>query len=184
MKRPFIATAILMLGAFVLLPSLALAHDITPGAAFWGPILSCGQRDAGGVLDLCNDFCDVLHTVQHAIAFALTLVLYILGPLMILVGGGMYLISGASPDLRSKAKSTLTGALTGILIALCSYLIVATFLWILGNAPEGSSEPRVGWPNIECAIPAYVPPFTAGGVNPDFEPGGGEFGGGGSSSSW
>lgn len=166
---------------FAFFPVPASAHEITPGAPYWGPLLSCGQTNAAGERVGCKDFCDVLHTVQHILAFMMTLVLYALAPLMLVVSGIMYLASGASPNLRSQAKSAITGTVLGILIAVGGYAIIGTFLWIVGN---GEGRAKVSWPNIECSVKPYESPFVPGGVNPNFAPGGGGFGGGGASGSW
>lgn len=50
----------------------------------------------------------------------------ILAAVMILVGGFLWVSSFGSPDRISKAKEFITGALTGLLLALFSYLILFT----------------------------------------------------------
>ena len=107
--------------------------------------------------------------------------LYAIAPIMVVVSGVMYLVSGASPDLRSKAKSALTSTIIGILISVCGFAIIGTALWIFGNG-EAEGGAKVGWPNIECKVFApgdYDSPFVPGGADPNFKPAGGSFGGGG-----
>src|SRR3989344_5120444 len=50
----------------------------------------------------------------------------ILAAIMIMVGGFLWLTSGGSPDRVGKAKEFITGSLTGLLLALFSYLILYT----------------------------------------------------------
>lgn len=48
----------------------------------------------------------------------------------------MILIAGASPDKLATGKKILTGTLIGVLIVLSSFLIVETFISILGVARD------------------------------------------------
>ena len=143
------------LSVFGALPLVADAHEAK--LPYWGsdaPILSCvGSPDASGAIaEQCDDFCDILHTIQHVIYFVLTIAIFVLVPLMVLAGGAMILVSGASPSLRETGKKTLTGAIVGAVLALGSFLIVSTILWVLGNPAPSEGRPRVSWPNIECSI--------------------------------
>ena len=44
----------------------------------------------------------------------------------IMIGGFQYLIAGGSPEKITTAKSSITGAITGLIIALTSYLLFST----------------------------------------------------------
>lgn len=151
---------LILVGALLLVsPSLVLAHDASLFPfGYWGPFLSCTGDYLGGG-EACTSVCDVFHTLQHIIYFGLSLVVFALAPVMFLAGGIMVVLGGANPAIISRGRSILWGTLIGVVIALGSFIIIATFLWVVGNDPaEG-----VAWPQIRCN-PATVPGYQ---VNPD-----------------
>lgn len=154
-------------------PSLASAHNI--GIPYWGgagnPILSCtgNPLDPNDNRQPCTSVCDIFHTLQHVIYFGISLVLFVLAPIMFLAGGIMVVLGGANASIISKGRSILWGTVIGVAVALGSFLIVATFLWLVGNNPEGSGKPRVKWPQIECN-PSDVPGYPPGGFRSGYEP--------------
>lgn len=146
-------TALLSL-IILLAPSIASAHNI--GIPYWGggdnPILSCtGQYLAPDVPaeKKCTSVCDIIHTLQHTIYFGITLVLFALAPIMFIAGGIMVVLGGANPAIISTGRTILWRTVIGVAIALGSFLIVATFLWLVGNKGTGG----VAWPQINCANP-------------------------------
>lgn len=48
----------------------------------------------------------------------------VLAVLMIIIGGFLYSISGAKPEMTTKAKKIIIGSLTGLVLLLSSYLIL------------------------------------------------------------
>jgi hypothetical protein len=144
----------------VLLPLVASAHapqlwGMPPG--YWGPILSCSGSGQGG-LPKCTSLCDLLHTFQNVIYFGISLAFFAIAPVLLIWGGVLILIAGANPGLLEQGKKILTGTLIGILIVLCAFLIVNTFLWFLAKSGggQGTVPTGVGWPNIQCN-PAGLP---------------------------
>ena len=141
---------------------VAQAHDasILPGG-YWGPLLSCTGNynevvdTSGPVTDTCDDFCDLLHTGQHILNFTITIVLFIGVPVMLVWGGVLLMISVGAEERRSEAKGIIKSALIGTAIVVGGYVILNTFLWIIGN---GTSAVKVSWPNIDCSVAPYVPP--------------------------
>lgn len=134
-----------MFSVFVL-PHLVFAAEpsLWP-TGYWGPIVSCTARYSGGSnLPPCTSLCDILYTIRNAIYFGLSLILFVLAPIMFLAGGVMVVFGGTNPSIISRGRSILWGTLWGVVIALGSFLIVATFLWLLGNPSA------VSWPQIQC----------------------------------
>ena len=80
----------------------------------------------------------------------MTLVTFVIGPVLLLWGGVMLLISGGSTELLGTAHKILTGTVWAIVIALGAFVIVNTFLWAIGNPANGG----VSWPTIECKFSA------------------------------
>jgi hypothetical protein len=149
--RRFFIFSFLFLTLF--LPSVAAAHDI--GIPYWGgkdnPILACtgNPLDENDKRPPCKNLCDVFHTFQHAIYFGITLVLFALAPIMFLAGGIMVVLGGANPNVISTGKNILWSTVIGVAVALGSFVIIATFLWLVGNKKVGG----VAWPQIKCENP-------------------------------
>ena len=137
-------------------PYRAWAHDLSISDLFpfgwWGPLVACDG-------EVCTNLCQVLDLVQHLIYFGLSLLIFAVTPIMILVGGGMIMMSRGE-EMLSKGKKIVTGTVIGLAIGLSGFVIISTFLWIVGNneagtLPDGSPAPRVSWPDIQCQVEAF-----------------------------
>lgn len=152
----------------------ASAHAAGVGFPYWPnastPLISCsgdytGYQHEGSVPPVtCTSLCDVIETFRRILYFAMTLILFIGSPLMFVIGGGMVMFAGANPQLLATGKKTIWGAVIGVVLALAAYVIVGTFLWMIGNPPEGSKvpvknekgedvlvdAPRASWPDVSC----------------------------------
>jgi hypothetical protein len=146
----------------LLAPHTAHADSQVWPTGYWGPLLSCTGNygeitpvGAEGVAETCNDFCDIMHTGQNIIDFAMTVVIFVGAPIMIAAGGILLMVgnplTGEKESKRSQAKSMIVSAVIGVGIALGAWVILSTFLWLVGNGPGSKIE--VSWPNIECEIP-------------------------------
>jgi hypothetical protein len=103
---------------------------VPPG--YWGPIVSCtGNYLNNNSTGTCQSLCDLINTAINATYFAMSVAIFILAPILFLVGAIMIIISGANPEMLSKGKKTLTDTLIGLIIVLCSYLIVNTVITTL-----------------------------------------------------
>ena len=150
MKKLFYIFAL----AVVLLPSLAFAYtapSIWP-TGFWGPLISCtgdyaGVGPSSGVSP-CTSLCDLINTIENVIYFGLSIAVFIITPILIAWGGAMYMFSRGKPEGISSAKKILTGALIGLLIALCAWLIVNTVI----TAFLGSNTYIGGFSSASCTV--------------------------------
>lgn len=140
----------LALFAFVAAPLFASAQNAS-GIPYWpqNGLISCtgnysyngtngnftGSNPSGQ--PPCSSLCDLVQTIVNIVYFLITICLFILAPIMVAVGGIMMMISGANPEMLSKGKSVLTAAVVGIVIVLCSYLLVATFVSFLNISGVG-----------------------------------------------
>jgi hypothetical protein len=152
-------TSVLILSFAILFfafPLLSFAHEIDiwkipPG--YWGPLVSCGNEQdptTGNITNPCTSLCDLIHTSQHTIYFGISLASFVFAPAFFAWGGIMILISGGSEERLGKGKKILTGTVIGILLVLGAYLIVGTFVALLGvGGPEG-----IQWGTIDCKAPA------------------------------
>jgi hypothetical protein len=60
----------------------------------------------------------------------MSIALFILAPILFLVGAIMLITAGASPDMITKGRQTMIGTVIGIVIVLCSYLIVSIIITV------------------------------------------------------
>jgi hypothetical protein len=170
---------------------------------FWGPLVNCtGIQNIKGFngtdtivnksqtaiyvdgeptsapLDPCQSLCDIVEALQRLLYFALTILIYVLLPVMVFVGGFLILIGGGNPAQRATGTKTIVSAVIGLAIAMSAFLIVNTFLWLVfasagdtsytytgdalsgqntanGNSIKTTKATRVTWPNITCQPGAY-----------------------------
>lgn len=138
---------------------------------FWAPngLVVCQENATLDSPGYCTNLCQITELADNVIKFGFTILLFVIAPIMIVVGGGMILIAGASETLLSKGKTILKGAVVGVVLALLAYVIVGTFLWLIGNKAAGPNVARVSWPTVQCspgAAPGILPPPPPQGITP------------------
>jgi len=111
------------------------------------------------------DVCSLVALGQNIFNFLIFFSL-IFATLLFINAGALYLFSPANPANISKAHRIFTNTLVGILIILCSWLIVNTVMQNLYDSDEGWGP----WNQILCrpgaatAIPPAVPPTAPTGA--------------------
>ncbi len=145
---------LLILVLIFLVPAQALAHDLDVGDLFpfgwWGGDTGLVACDG----EVCTSLCQLLDLIQHIIYFGLSLLIFAITPIMLLLGGGMIMMSRGE-EMLSKGKKIVTSTVVGLLIGLSAFVIISTFLWLIGNNTRESGESRVSWPDIECQVSAF-----------------------------
>jgi len=131
-------------------PAFAFATVAYTPPSVWNPgtlgapLLICAgapQADSAN-LPLCGNLCDLVSQFLNIVYIAIAWVIWVIAPVAFIAGGIMYMLSGAKPDLHSTATKTLTGTVIGVVIVLCSYLIIYTlvaFLKISGIGGFGAA---------------------------------------------
>ena len=110
--------------------------------------LSEDDPDQPGDQTVACDLCDFFVMLDNIVDFLLTRLVPVLAAIMIAIGGFMYIISRANPDQLTKVRSLLTAVAIGLLIVYGAWLIISTFLAVIGAASwEGFGE---GWWIINC----------------------------------
>jgi len=131
--------------SLILIPSFAFAFTApnvwNPGI-LKGPFVTCTGNGANGTT-ACTSLCDLIYTFINVAYFAIAFVMWILTPIFFGVSGIMFMLSGANPEMRSTAKKTMTGTVWGIVIVLCSWLIVNTFITAIGISGVGGFNQTV-----------------------------------------
>ncbi len=148
---------IAILGSSAALPLVASAWS-TPNLwgtppGFWGPLISCTGIYVGApatnpngtpAAPPCTSLCDLIDTAINITYFGMSLALFIIAPVMVVVGAVMIMLAGANPGMLESAKKTLTATVIGIFIVLGAYLIVNTTITLLGIGGVG------GFGNNSC----------------------------------
>ena len=91
---------------------------------------------------MCGNLCDLISQFINIIYIAIAWVIWIIAPIAFIAGGIMYMLAGANPGMESTAKKALTGTVIGVVIVLCAYVIIFTFVKFLGIANIGGFSPN------------------------------------------
>ena len=135
MKKGFLLALTLVL--ITALPYGALATSRPPNTNIWnpsilnGPLTTCTGDGANGT-NTCQDLCDLVATIINIIYFIIGVVLWIITPVTFVIAGILYLTAGANGEAISRAKKAAMGAVIGLAIVLCSWLIVSTIVSFIG----------------------------------------------------
>jgi hypothetical protein len=157
MNKRLLLVAVILL----VLPTVAGADSKPPDMNVWnpsilsGPLLTCTGPGFHWVapssatsaystainpqpgFPICSNLTDLESTFLNIIYFGIGLVIWILAPIAFVIGGVMYMLAGANPGLESTAKKALKGTLIGVVIVLCAYAIISTFVSCLGITGVG-----------------------------------------------
>lgn len=110
---------------------------LSPQFALKGPLIVCvgasASNTGGNTLPVCSNLCDLVAQIANVIYFTIAVVLWIIAPILIAIGGIMIMLGGANPGMIETGKKTITGAVWGIVIVLCAWLIVFTFVNAFGK---------------------------------------------------
>ena len=154
MKKIFLfitVTALITLPLFASAATRPVKSDIwNPSDILQGPLVICwgGPVNADGSPnpDACTSLCDLVSQILNVIYFVIAFIIWIIVPIDVAIGGIMYMLVGANPGMLAKAKTILLGAAWAIGITLCSYIIIATFVNVMGIAGVG------GFNTAACTI--------------------------------
>jgi hypothetical protein len=131
----------------------AAAPSLWP-AGYWAtnpPLLPCGVVGEDGTKVDCLQcgVCGFLILGQRIIYLIISFLLFIVAPVRFIWGGFLIMVSLGSPERVSKGWKMIYQTAIGLLIALGAFLIIQTFLWLVGGAglPERA---KLGWPQINC----------------------------------
>jgi hypothetical protein len=141
MKFKIIFSA-LMMAVTLVLPYVASADtfpirsDVYNPTILNGPILLCTGDGAPATVP-CTNLCDLVAQAANVIYYAIAFVLWVIAPILIAVGGIMYMLAGGNSSQVQTATKAITGVVVGVVIVLCAYLIVLVFVNFLGITGVG-----------------------------------------------
>ncbi|MFC1789367.1 pilin [Patescibacteria group bacterium] len=144
----------LILGLLLILPLTSSAQCVANSTCPEGErVSSCcpteGLVPCGTTCCPCQ-FCDFFVLFEKIIDFVLNLVI-IIAVLMIVIGGFMFLFSGANPNLFATSKRILTSTVIGLTIIFGAWIIINTFFAFIGLSDFGLQLTGPGeWFIIKC----------------------------------
>jgi hypothetical protein len=147
MKQTLLVAVVVALSLLPLLASAQSLPDVWSPASIKGPLVTCqGNLYLPDMTTpnpkACQNLCDLIFTIETDIYIGIAFVIWIILPIMFVVGGIMYMMGGANPGLLQTAKKTLWGAVIGAIIVLCAYLLISTLVrfMVISNVGGFSSN--------------------------------------------
>ena len=98
---------------------------------------AAGLIPCGGKGQNPCQLCDFLVLFQNIVNFLLFKIVPPVAALMIVIGGIMFFMGGASPGMLQKAKSLLTSVAIGLVIIYGAWVFVNTFFMLIGLSQFG-----------------------------------------------
>jgi len=127
--------------------TILLFSLLIPGQIFAicdiGPLVPCGTSET----PTCG-FCHIFVLINNILSFVLTCAVPIVGAIMLVLGGFMFLLAAESPDKVENAKKIIKAVVIGIVIIFVAWVFLNSFLTSIGVSEwTGLNE---GWWNIQC----------------------------------
>lgn len=147
--------AVIPVIAFIVVPAIfavASAASLPPNEQIWnptilkGPLVTCTGLGGPGNIPACQNLCDMVSTFTNVVYFGIGVVIWILVPIFVAWGGVQLLISRGNPAGISTGKKIITGTVIGLIIVLAAYLIVLTFVSVMGITGIG------GFGSSTCSV--------------------------------
>ncbi|MEK7482656.1 MAG: hypothetical protein AAB620_02615 [Patescibacteria group bacterium] len=133
-------TKVFLIVFSLLLPAISLAAGLVP----------CGNP--GDAHTTCT-FCDIFALLKGLVDFVIITLVPISAVLLLTAGGAMFIFSGGNPGLTTKGRSIMTAVVWGLVIIYCAWLLVNTFLVLIGlNDLSFGSWKMSEWFVIKCSI--------------------------------
>jgi lysylphosphatidylglycerol synthetase-like protein (DUF2156 family) len=92
--------------------------------------------------------------IDGIIDFMLFSIVFPLAVLLFIVGGLMFLFSGANPNLATRGRSMMTAVVIGLVIIFVSWIAVNTVFNFIGISNTGPLSSLItnpgGWAQIIC----------------------------------
>jgi len=134
----------------VSLPYLALAAGILPPES--GGICPSGQEGRCGNYTLNDGVQLMVNVAQWILGIVGSLAL-----LMFVIGGFMFLISGGNSKTVETGKNIIIGAVIGLIIVFCSYMIIKFSMAAMGLNWSGTTLVPTAVNPVTTVLPADEP---------------------------
>jgi len=152
----------------ILIITLFIGCFLIAGQASAQGLIPCGQREdnPSTTVDESADctLCHFFILIDRIIDFILFKLAPPLALLMLIIGGGMFMLAAGNPQTVSTGRKTITYALVGIIIIYGAYFLVGLFLQSIGLADWTTDIYHSWWENgifeINCPVPTTITPPT------------------------
>ena len=104
----------------------------------------------GGINQPPCQLCHLFVMLDRIIDFILFYFVFPLGALLLVIGGGMLMLSSGEPDKITSARKILFSTIIGLLIIFSSWLMVNTLMTGIGVSDWVGGQG--GWFQINCPI--------------------------------
>ncbi len=114
--------------------SAAVKSNVWNPSILQGPLVTClGSGTNPAVPYTCTSVCDFVSTFANVVYFFIGVVIWIIAPIMVAISGIMLMLSQGNPGKRDNARKMITGTVVGLLIVISAYLIIYTFIKVIGG---------------------------------------------------
>lgn len=119
----------------------ATREELPPGCAEYFdqlPDSAANKAKRSSGIIPCTDDCgfnDLLQLINNVIQFSIDFLVLPIFIAILIYAGYLYLTANGKPGVHAKVKSMLWKALLGLLLVLCSWLIVKVLLTAIGYEP-------------------------------------------------
>jgi hypothetical protein len=96
------------------------------------------------------EICHLFVMLDTIIDFVLFYIIFPLATLLLIIGGGMFVLSAGNPQKINNAKSILFSTIFGLVIIFSSWMLVNTFMTGIGLADWAGGGG--GWYRINCPV--------------------------------
>lgn len=114
----------------------------------------CGADGLNQQIYLNCQLCHFFIMLDDVLSFVLIKVIPPLAVLMLVIGGVMFYLGGAKPELLGRARKLIAGVVIGLFLIYGAYMIVGLFLRVLGaaNVNPISNIFQNGVFSIDCPV--------------------------------
>ena len=116
------------------------------------PLLVFAQQwlvTCGGETQPACEFCHLFQLINNILNWVLFVLVPIISPIFIVIGGIYLLIARGNPEMFNKGKNVLTATIVGLIIVYTAYVLLSTVLTTLGVFEWTGLKT---WWQIDCPI--------------------------------
>ncbi len=106
------------------------------------------------------NYCQLCHSfvmANNIVNYLVIKIVPILAVLMLVVAGAMLYFGGANPGLLSRSKTLIKGIVIGLVLIYGSYILINTFLLVLGAAEINSVKQIFSNGVFSVKCPVHIP---------------------------
>ena len=134
----------LILLSVIAMPGISQADGLVP----CGGLIYDSDGNIAGEEPSC-ELCHIFQLINNIINWVLFVLIPIIAPIFIVIGGIYLLIARGDPGMFSQGKNVLTATVIGLIIVYTAYVLLSTMLSFLGVADWTGLGT---WWQIDCPV--------------------------------